>query len=46
MLLERLDIDGPVSRLPAWQDLVVSVELAVSRTSAPEAKREGDACQA
>lgn len=30
-LLERLDIDGPVRRLPSWQQLEADIEAAVDR---------------
>jgi hypothetical protein len=30
MLLQRLDVDGPIRHLPAWQQLVADVEAAIA----------------
>ena len=42
ILLQRLDIDGPINELPAWQALVADIASAVADIQhAPAERREG-----
>lgn len=42
ILLQRLDIDGPINELPAWQALVADIASAVAGIQqAPAERREG-----
>jgi hypothetical protein len=41
ILLQRLDIDGPINELPAWQRLVSDIESTVADIQHPTMERRG-----
>jgi hypothetical protein len=41
-LLDRLDLDGPVTRLPAWQQLVRDINETIASRNAGDGKKYGD----